>query len=127
MHGQIETRVRFVWMDAEGIVHSMSKPDVHVSLADMREVARQIGRLCDGTPRPLLVDLNGTSSMDREARAYLAGPETAHIQCAKAVMVCSPLARAIGNFFVRLNETIVPTRLFTAEEPALGWLRGFLS
>jgi hypothetical protein len=37
------------------------------------------------------------------------------------------VARAIGNFFMGLNKPLIPTRLFTSEAEALGWLREFVT
>jgi hypothetical protein len=41
---------------------------------------------------------------------------------ATALIISSPLSRAIGNFFLGLNRTSMPTRLFTSEADALAWL-----
>jgi hypothetical protein len=43
-----------------------------------------------------------------------------------ALLVGSPMSRAIGNFFIGLNKPLIPTRLFVSEPEALAWLRGFL-
>ena len=43
-----------------------------------------------------------------------------------ALLVGSPLSRVIGNFFVGLNRSTFPLRLFTSEEEAIAWLRTFL-
>jgi len=64
--------------------------------------------------------------MDREARRYFAGEETAKVESAAALLIESPLSKAIGNFFMGLNKPIVPTRLFTSEAEALAWLKGFV-
>jgi hypothetical protein len=65
--------------------------------------------------------------MSRDCRKYFAGPETARVEASVALLVMSPLTRAIGNFFMGLNKTLVPTRLFTSEDDALIWLREFLA
>jgi hypothetical protein len=43
-----------------------------------------------------------------------------------ALVIRSPMAKAIGNFFMGLDKTLIPTRLFTSEEEATQWARQFL-
>jgi hypothetical protein len=76
--------------------------------------------------RPTLVDVTALRSISRDARRFFAGPEPVEVVSASAMVVASPLAKAIGNFFIGLNKTSSPTRLFASEGDALEWLRGFL-
>lgn len=122
----VETRTQTVWLDAEGIIRAQFKHNCDVNLEDAQESIRKIGEVGAGTPRPTLVDLSGTRSIDREARKYFAGPETAKVESAAALLVKSPLSRAIGNFFMGMNKALTPARLFTSEPEALAWLRGYL-
>jgi hypothetical protein len=122
----VETRAQLAWLDSEGILRARSKPQCDIKLADAEEIIRKIGALVGGTPRPILVDLTDTRSMSREARKYFASPETAKVETAAALLVRSPLAKAIGNFFMGMNKSIIPARLFTSETEALAWLRDFL-
>lgn len=71
---------------------------------------------------PVLVDLRAVRSQSAEARAYLAGPEATKVSAAVALLVASPLSRAIGNFYLGFNRPEVPTRLFTDEIEAERWL-----
>jgi hypothetical protein len=48
------------------------------------------------------------------------------VESAAALLIGSPLTRAIGNFFMGLNKPLIPTRLFTSETEALAWLKGFV-
>jgi hypothetical protein len=120
---QVEVRTQTIWLDGEGIVRAKLKPHVHVGLGDAQEAVRAIGELCQGRRSPVLVDMTELQSMDREARVYFAGAETAKVESAVAILIHSPLSRAIGNFFMGLNKPLFPTRLFTSEEEALAWLK----
>ncbi len=40
-----------------------------------------------------------------------------------ALVVPSPLSRAIGSFFIGLSKPPIPTRLFKSVDEALAWLR----
>ena len=77
--------------------------------------------------RPMLVDTTGLRSMTRDARKYFAGPEASKVVIAGALVVTSPLGRAIGNFFLGFDRSSNPTRLCSSEPEALEWLRGFLA
>ena len=69
------------------------------------------------------MDITEIDGMTREARQYFAGPETAKVESAAALLIKSPLTRAIGNFFLGFNKPLFPTRLFTSTEEALLWLK----
>jgi hypothetical protein len=104
------------------------QPEVfELELADAQEVIRAVASLCGGVRRPVLVDLRELRSMSRDCRRYFAGPETAKVETAAALLVVSPVARAVGNFFMGLNKPLLPTRLFTSEPEALAWLKGFVT
>jgi hypothetical protein len=70
--------------------------------------------------------MQGIKSITREARAYYAGPDTAKVSTACALVVKSPMAKAVGNFFMGLNQSMVPTRLFNSEAQALEWLQQYI-
>jgi len=38
--------------------------------------------------------------------------------------VRSSIGRMMGNFFLGINKTVFPLRLFGEPEPAIEWLRG---
>jgi hypothetical protein len=122
----VESRAQLVWLDSEGILHARSKLHCDLNLEDAQEIIRKVGELGGGKPRPILVDLTHMRSMSREARKYFASPEPAKVESAAALLVKSPLAKAIGNFFMGLNKSLIPARLFTSEAEALAWLRSFL-
>ena len=121
-----ETRAQMVHLDAEGIIRASSKPNVDLDLESAQDCVQGLAAILGGVRRPILVDFTDTRSVSRDARKYFAGEETTRIESAAALLVGSPLARAIGNFFMGFNNPSIPTRLFTSEAEALEWLRGFL-
>ena len=124
--GVVETRVQLIRLGADGILRAKSKPNAEITLDDAKEAISEIAMICGGIARPILVNLAGTKSLSRDARNYFAGPETAKTESAAALLVTSPITRAIGNFFIGLNKSTVPSRLFTSEQEALDWLQQFL-
>lgn len=122
----LESGGQVVSLDAEGIFRARSKPKAEITLEHAQDIIRQIAKVNAGARRPILVDLTGARSISRDARQYFAGPETAKVESAAALLVHSPLSRVLGNFFMGMNKALTPTRLFTSEPEALAWLRGFL-
>ncbi len=79
--------------------------------------ARMLGRRCS-----VVVVLDSLTSQDSEARRiYAAGMQPALFYAA-ALIVTSPLARAIGSFFLGLTRPAVPTKLFESVEDAAAWV-----
>ena len=124
MATEVLTRTRRYVVD-DGIVRSTVLPGTEETLADAIENVRAGGQLLGGRPRLVLDDSRHIKSIDREARAYYAGPESTRMVLAAAVLIGSPIQRIIGNFFLKLNQPPFPARLFTSEAEALAWLKSF--
>lgn len=69
------------------------------------------------------MNITAVKSLARDVRVYFARPEHIEVHRAVALVVGSPLSRAIGNFFLGLNKPAMPMRLFTDEDEAVGWLK----
>lgn len=119
----IEIPIAKMW-EEEGIVFIVfiDKLDMTMERAQSAVAARL--SLCEGISYPLLIDMRGIKSVTREAREYLAG-EGARLVKAGALIVGSPLNKALGNIFLWVNKPKVPTRLFTDEKEAKEWLKEF--
>ena len=108
----------------ENILRGQAADGAEATLDSAREqVAAQRQQLDDGKPLPFLMDIRRARSLSREARNYFASDEAAQVFAATALLVSSPLSRAIGNFFLGLNKPKMQTRLFTDENEALAWLK----
>jgi len=122
----IETSISKVWLDEEGIIQEKVHAGSIVDLEVAKEEIAAYAVLCKYEARPLLVDIRNVKSVTGEARSHLAGEEGAKVTRAVALLIGSPLSRIMGNFFLGLNKPSFPSKLFTSEEEALIWLRGFL-
>lgn len=122
----IETRTGQTWLRHDGILQAESHPDSEHRLQDAIENLAASARLARGVQRPTLICLRQIKSMNREARQYYSGPESAKLYVAAALLIDSPVARVIGNFFLGLNKSSIPTRLFSSETEAIDWLRSYL-
>ena len=122
----IKTRIASVWLDNDGIIRSVLVPHAEVTLEGAEETAAAYQQVSQGIPRPLLTDSRLVKSVDRPSRIYGTSDAVASVVSALAVLIASPVSRIVGNFFLRVNKPPYPMRLFTSEEEAIEWLKGFI-
>jgi hypothetical protein len=120
------TRVARLWLGEDGIVRIIHVPGAEVTLEDAKETMAAYLKINQGKKRPLLVDTKTMHSMTRETRQYYAGEEAAQVASAVAVVVGTPVSRVLGNFYIGLGNPNLPTRLFSSEDEALEWLKGYI-
>jgi hypothetical protein len=120
--GEVRLRTGRFWRQ-DDILRGECFEDAEETLDDAKEQLAHQRKMIDGKPLPFLMDIRLVRSLSRDARAYFASAEAAQVFRATALLVSSPLSRAIGNFFLGLNRAQMPTRLFTSESEALVWLR----
>ena len=119
----IHGRMLVTFLRPDGILQVDVKEGAEFHLEDAKESIKAQKILVRGKKRPLLVNLAGVRSMSREAREYLGGAEAAENVSVVAIVISSFMARMIGNFFIGLNKTLYPTRLFNSQQDALAWLK----
>jgi hypothetical protein len=115
------TRTSRVWMGDDGILRIAPFPGVTQTYADMVENLAAMADVAGGLRPPALGDMRGVRAIDRDARALVT--TTPQVVSAMALLVGSPLSRAVGTFFMGFNKAPIPTRLFTSEADAIRWLR----
>lgn len=122
----VTLRTARYWKDAEGILHGEAVVNAEHGLEDCKEqLTLQRTMIEDGHPLPFLMDIRHARKVTREARVFYAGSEAAEVLAATALLIGSPISRAIANFFLGMNKPKMPTRLFTSESEALEWLRQY--
>jgi hypothetical protein len=123
---EIVTSVCKVWVGEDGIARVIHVPSAELTLETAKETMAAYLKLNKGKRLPLVVDTRGMKSMTRECRIYYASEETAKTGSAVAIIVDTPVSRVLGNFYLGLSKPHLPSRLFTSEQEALEWLKGFL-
>ena len=122
----IKTKPQKAWLRGDGIVQMEALAGVEQTKADAMENIKA-GFIAEGNKRrPVLVDLRKVSTLSREARLYYSGPEPTTMETAAAQWIGTPIGQMIGNFFMGFNKTLMPMKIFTSEEEAVRWLKGFL-
>jgi hypothetical protein len=126
MENEEIVRVAKLWMGDDGIVRIIHIPGAEVTLEDAQETMAAYLKLNNGKRRPLFIDTKTMKSMTRETRQYYAGEEAAKVASAAAIVVGTPVSRVLGNFYIGLSNPRLPSRLFSSENEALEWLKGYI-
>lgn len=116
-----------IWLGEDNIARWQTLPGAAETLDSIREGTLALWQICGKRPAPLLVDIGGSRSISKDARTFLEGTEAAETVLAVALLVSSPVSRVIGNFMSHINHPQRPLQLFSSEDKALEWLRGFMS
>jgi hypothetical protein len=123
--GIITTRTERIWLGEDGIIHAVIHPGLVTNLEDAEENVRGFAEVAVGVKRYAVIDMRAhAASATRAAREHYASTENAKTVLAVALLVRSAISRMMGNFFLGLNKTEFPLKLFAEPEPALEWLRG---
>jgi hypothetical protein len=115
-----------MWLGEDGIGRVVLKPGAEETLEDVKEIIEAGRKLGKGAAVPVINDIRNTKSITREAREFYTGEETKKVVSAIALLVGSPVSRALGNFFIAVNRPSCPTRVFSSEQKAIEWLKGFV-
>ena len=126
VNNEVVTRTQRVVLEESGIVKCTAFDNISMTLEDAIENVAAVKTVANGKKVPVLVDLSNTVTASQEARAYFTKPEVAEIQSACAMIVKSLLSQMVGNFFLGLNKTSFPLKLFKNEEEARAWLANYL-
>jgi len=125
MTNEQTSRVAKVWLGDDGIVRIIHVPGAEVTLEDAKETMAAYLKIYEGKRRPLFIDTKTMKSLAREARHYYAGEEAAKFASAAAIIVGTPVSKVLGNFYLGLSNPHLPSQLFSSEDEALAWLKGY--
>jgi len=79
-------------------------------------------RLAGSVVHGNLVDVRGLLYIEQEAREAFAAQRSSSLS-GIAILLSSPLHRTLANVYLSVSRPSVPTRMFTAEDDAVVWLR----
>ena len=121
----IKTRTANIWLGEDGIIRNVVLPGAEITGVDAKENILSYAQF-GGQKYPVLVDIRDIKSFDREGRMYPASAEAGECMSAAALLIGSPLSRAIGNFWLGTRSAVYPVRLFTSEDEAIEWLQQYV-
>lgn len=94
------------------------EPDARRSLEEFHRIV-----LATGKPHAAIILVDRVRSQDASARRVWSGADDRSKRSGLALVCASPLARAIGSFFIGFNKPKVPTKMFADFPQALVWCR----
>ena len=98
-------------------------PRAVLTLPAVMHKTEVVHRLADGRRKPVFIEISQIGGITREARQYSAGDGVNDVLTALAILINSPVARALGNLWFGINKPIFPSKLFTSETEAIDWLK----
>lgn len=120
---QQQTRTAVVERTSEGIITVRVRAGESQSVADAKDNLSAALELLSGERRPILIDIRDALPLDAEVRRFYSGTILSDFTALALLVKANPLGRMIGNVYLRIANTGIPTRLFTNEPPAIEWLR----
>jgi hypothetical protein len=122
---KIEIRAFSTWLGDNGICYTVVKPNAVITIQDAIQNTASVKEVSEGKVYPLLVNIKEINSISKEARDHFTMQNRAPGVNSIGLLVKSPVSRIIGNFFLGLNKSTVPVKLFTDEAKAVSWLKKF--
>lgn len=110
-----------VWLSNDGIVITIGTSQVQ-TIEEAKENLAVTKQVANGMPRPLLVDISKVRAMNKEAREEYVKQQQDQFIAAVALVTNSNIGKMIGNIFIGINESTIPTKLFTDPDKAKDWL-----
>ena len=117
------TPTAVVALQDDSIVTVRIRPGIAQTVTDAELNLAAALDLREGRRRPILVDIREAVPLAADVRRYYSGPVLKSFSAMALLIHASPLGRMIGNVYLRVANTPIPTRLFTSEDSAVEWLR----
>lgn len=117
----IETSTEIIEF-SDGIVFCRLKKGINMSLEEGKENMKAISEVTNGVRSPVFVDITESKGISKDCRNLFTSEEVADIQSAVAMLVDSAFTKMIANFFIGLNKTPFPLKMFKDRNEAINWL-----
>ena len=126
-HNKQKTSHGVVWMDEDGVLYQDYSPGTVLKLEDsLEELKIYRTTFCKEEKRPIIVDLSNIKTVSKESRDIYSSQEMGDTISAAALIVSNPVNRIMGNFYMGINKTKMPVRMFSGTRDAKNWLKDYL-
>jgi hypothetical protein len=123
---KIELTHSTIVLREDGILELHTSNDHVYSIEDTKENVAAFGQLTNHQKVPVLILGGSFSSLTPETRKFMATEESLLYSKAEAFLLKSLAQKILINFYIKFDKPLVPTRVFTKEDEAIKWLKGFL-
>ena len=111
-----------IFLRKDNILQLQMHNSFYVELNDAISILDCIVKLSNGNKYPLLVNYADDNLFSSATREHIAKHT---LTKADALVGTSLALRIIGNFYLKINKPIRPTRMFADEDIAIKWLNAF--
>lgn len=112
------------WIE-DGILFFEYKMNTAIDLEVATRVVADRITLQNERHLPVLCDMRGMISIDKAGRDYLAKSGSLQAK-AVALLVNENVSMTLSTFYLEISKPSAPTQIFTNDQEALEYLRGFL-
>ena len=119
------TPLSTIWIDKQGILCSVAKKDIPITIDGLTNVYALITTLTKGQKMCTLTEMSNISHADKEMRDF-ASQENEKFTKAMALIAKNKFASLIGNLFLGFNKPSYPAKLFWIEQEAREWIKQYL-
>ncbi|OFY87986.1 MAG: hypothetical protein A3F72_08435 [Bacteroidetes bacterium RIFCSPLOWO2_12_FULL_35_15] len=109
-----------VFLRSDNIIQIQTKDNFDCELQDAKNILDCIQKVSKGNKFPLLAIYANFNTFSKEVNTYIA---THTLTKADALVGFSFAFILVGNFYLKINKPIRPTKLFNDVESALIWLK----
>jgi hypothetical protein len=96
-------------------------------LEEMRQLVQYRLNAIGGKAYPTIANIISIKKLTKETRDFLASEEGCEGIAALAILINSSIGSMIGNFWIKINKPLRPTKLFTEEGEAKKWLKQYVA
>ena len=123
-HDLFENDFAQFWI-SDGILFFKYKPNTVIDIKVAKRVVTDRIHFQNEKAYPILCDIRGIVDTEKEGRDYLAQSGSILAQ-AVGLIVHERVMLTISTFYLEISKPSVPTQIFTKEEDALVYLKGFI-
>ncbi len=118
----IQTNYYTIFLRSDDIVQIHFADNFDCELEDAKQLVAGILKVCNNKPYPLLVIYGMFNTFSKEVNKYIASH---NYTLADALVGDSIAFKIVGNFYMKINTPVRPTKLFVDVESAVEWLLQF--
>ncbi|HLP13592.1 MAG TPA: hypothetical protein VK177_16780 [Flavobacteriales bacterium] len=110
----------------DGILHIHLNAGSDIHIEDARQIFETMGKIGKGRKFPVLIDAGEFVQVDKDVQKFSASIEGNIYTIADAIAYCSLGQKLVAGFYIRRNDPVIPTKMFSGKAPAIEWLKCFL-
>lgn len=114
-------KIHAVWRE-DNILHYYIKEDTFITMEDVEDILDVVLSWGQNNQYLHLFEIGINATIDTDVREWAASDKQNSHTIADAIIVRNMAQRIVGNFYMKFNRPVKPTKLFTSVKPAINWL-----